>query len=164
MDVAVETLEELKHPSFHNIELELKQDDDMWHLKEVKDEQEGADELADELKKLEHNESAPIVHQQHAQLLSKAIVGQMEQDDKAGYFNEKDQQSGEENYGQSTKQQIQREQQQIDDEIQGEINKDQVETMKVRSCGWLSEEWEDKNTKMKSFVHLNDLKSCQKVN
>lgn len=134
MDVAVETLEELKHPTFHNTEIKLKQDSDLWHLrnKEEQDDQEEVDELAEELKKLEHNETTPIVQQQQ---LSKSFVGQMEQDDKAGYFNEKEQQSGEETYGQSTKQQIQREQQQIDDEIQGEINKDQVETMKVRNGG-----------------------------
>lgn len=110
------TLEMLKQPALHNMELDLKQDEDQWHP--VVDEP--RDELADELRNLGEME----------QIGKSDDSGQPEQDDKAGYYNER-QHEPEEELPQPTQKQRQREQQQIDDEILGEINKDRVETMEV---------------------------------
>lgn len=109
-------LEMLKQPALHNMELDLKQDEDQWHPVV----EEPRDELADELRNLGELE----------QSAKSDDGGQPEQDDKAGYYNER-QHEPEEELPQPTQKQRQREQQQIDDEILGEINKDRVETMEV---------------------------------
>lgn len=97
-----------------NLELELKQHEEKWH--EVGDGK--SDELADELKRLEGEQGKARAN------------GQLEQDDKAGYYNER-QREVEEDLPQPTQKQMQHEQQQIDDGILREINKDRVETMEV---------------------------------
>lgn len=124
-------LEELKEPTLHNLELDLKQIDEKWH--EIGDNVKKSrpdDELVDELKHLEqrNNGSDSNVNRKGSSV-SAAGAGQPEQDDRMNYYNETPQP---EEVGQPTEQQIQRERQQIDDEIQGEINKDLMESIKVR--------------------------------
>lgn len=124
MDVNVADLDKLRQPptTLHNLELDLKQIDEKWH--EIGDNAK-PDDLVDELKELERNESRPSPTTTTVD--RKPNGGQPEQDDRTNYYNETPQPE----VGQPTEQQIQREQQQIDDEIQGEINKDIIETMKV---------------------------------
>lgn len=128
----METLEQLKNPSLLNTEQELKEDTDKWHLKEVEtgpvtSTTPKVDELAEELRKLEGNESVP---EQQRHQLHHQDGGQLEQDDRASYFNERLPEE-ESVVGEPTEEQIQKEQRKVDEEIQGEINKDQQETMEV---------------------------------
>lgn len=127
-------LEKLKQSSsLPNLDLELKQDDDKWHVAASSaPEEPQKDELAEELKRL--GQSA------NEKGNGGGAVGQLEQDDKASYYNarQREPEEGpaaaeeEEKLPQPTQKQMQREQQQIDDEIRGENHKDRVETMEVR--------------------------------
>lgn len=131
MDVNVAALEQLKEPtSLHNLELDLKQIEEKWHEIGGDVKKSNTDELVDELKDLERNESESTANRKVGSGGGGGVVGQPELDD-TNYYNETPQPE----VGQPTEQQIQREQQQIDEEIQGEINKDRMETMKV-SGGW----------------------------
>lgn len=127
MDVA--DLEKLKQPTLNNYELELKEDDDRWHHLPVVE----GDELADELKQLEGAQPSTTTPMGSAV----NIGGQLEQDDKAGYYNERQHEmpTDDEELPAPTHKQMQREQQQIDDEIRSEINKDRMETMEVSVSG-----------------------------
>lgn len=100
---------------------QLKQDDDRHSSGE-----EPKDELADELRNLDNEEKGAKRDEKQ----DNDDEGQLEQDDKAGYYNERLPEP-EEELPQPTQKQRQREQQQIDDEILSEISKDRVETMEV---------------------------------
>lgn len=103
-------LEKLKQTTHHNVELDLKQDHDKWQLKAIEPlttTTVARDELTEELKKLEQDE------------------------EEAKFIEGKEQEHEESAVGQPTVQEMQQEQQRIDDEIQSEINKDEMETMEV---------------------------------
>lgn len=123
VDIDVADLEKLKEPTLHNYELELKQDDDKWHAVE----EPTRDELADELRKLE---VGPSTEGSSTGGGVKGDGGQLEQDDTASYYNARQHEAGED-LPQPTQIEMQREQQQIDDEIRGENHKDSVGSMEV---------------------------------
>lgn len=120
-------LEKLKEPTLHNFELELKQNDDKWHaVVEPK-----SDELAEELRKLEGTSTTEGTSSStEGDGVRGGDVGQLEQDDTASYYNAR-QHEAEEDLPQPTQREMQREQQQIDDEIRGENHKDSVGSMEV---------------------------------
>lgn len=124
VNLAEERLKRENETNMHNLELELKEDDARWVLKEPK-----SDELADELKSLKTPENDGHTKTSTAAVIGAAGGGQLEQDDKLGYYNEWHDTQDE--LPQPTQKQMQREQQQIDDGIQLELNKDRVETMEV---------------------------------
>lgn len=127
-------LEKLKNENLPNFELELKEDDDRWHMVVDTKKSGGAKgDLVDELKGLEKEDGEGGEGKSHN---VNVAGGQPEQDDKAGYYNERQHDEEEdhdvgEDLPQPTQKQMEREQQQIDDEIRSEINKDHMETMEV---------------------------------